>query len=237
MRQFHLNFPKFFSLTLCLMMVAAPLQAGAASRADSKAAVKEQLSHDGLEQRKSKDADLVYARPGASLAGYSKVMLGPVDVAFSKNWDPKRPGSNFRITAEEREEIRSGVANLVRDEFVKALQAKEGYQVVDTAGPDVLKLKVSIIELYVNAPDVATAARTKTYVTSAGEMTLFLEAFDSETGQVLARVVDRQESNIRGGQLSWTNRVMNQSEGELIASGWARKLRKALDKAHAVGKQ
>ncbi|MCV2367480.1 DUF3313 domain-containing protein [Roseateles oligotrophus] len=229
MRKFNIG----SAVLLSLVIWAAPLHAGAAG----KIFTKELISHDGLEQIKSKDADLVYARPGASLAGYTKVMLGPVDVAFSKNWDPKRPGSHFKISSEEREEIRSGVANLVRDEFFKTLQAKDGYQVVDVAGPDVLKLKVSIIELYVNAPDVATAGRSKTYVTSAGEMTLFLEAFDSETGQVLARVVDRQESNMRGGQLTWSNRVMNQSEGELIASGWARKLRKALDKAHGLGKK
>ncbi|MCV2356707.1 DUF3313 domain-containing protein [Paucibacter sp. B2R-40] len=233
MRQCHIG----SVLLLTLAMVSPPSTAGAASKAETKSAVNEVMSHDGLEQRKSKDADLVYARPGTSLAAYTKVMLGPVDVAFSKNWDPKRPGSNFRISAEEREEIRSGVANLVREEFVKTLQAKDGYQVVETAGPDVLRLKASIINLYVNAPDVSTAGLTRTYVSSAGEMTLVLEAFDSETGQVLSRMVDRQESNIRGGQLSWSNRVMNQSEAELIASGWARKLRKALDKAHAVGKQ
>jgi hypothetical protein len=227
MRQRHF----YQSLLLTLVMVgAAPLHAGAAT-------AQELMSHDGLERVKSRDADLVYARPGASLAAYTQVMLGPVDVAFSKNWDPKRPGSSFKISADEREEIRSGVANLVRDEFVKALQAKNGYQVVDTAGPQVLRLKVSIINLYVNAPDVATAGRTRSYVASAGEMTLVLEIYDSETGQVLSRVVDRQESTIRGGQLSWSNRVMNQSEAELIASGWAGKLRKALDKAHAAAKQ
>lgn len=233
MRNFQLTVALLLSLGVC-----AALPAFAASKAETKAAVNEIMSHDGLEQVKTKQADLVYARPGASLAGYTKVMLGPVDVAFSKSWDPKRPGSSFRITNEEREDIRSGVAKIVRDEFIKTLQAKDGYQVVDTAGPDVLKLKASIINLYVNAPDVATAGLTRTYVSSAGEMTLVLEAYDSETGQVLSRVVDRQESDMRGGgKMSWSNRVMNTSEAELIASDWARKLRKALDKAHGVGKK
>lgn len=227
------------ALLLSLAIWGGPLPVVAASKAETKGAVNEILSHDGLEQVKSKQADLVYARPGASLAGYTKVMLGPIDVAFSKNWDPKRPGSSFKFSNDEREEIRSGVAKIVRDEFVKTLQDKNGYQVVDSAGPDVLKLKAGIINLYVNAPDVATAGRTRTYVSSAGEMTLVLEAYDSETGQVLSRVVDRQESDMRGGagQMSWSNRVMNTSEAELIASDWARKLRKALDKAHGVGKK
>ena len=232
MRQSH--FCSAALLSLSVLGLALP--AVAATKAETQAALNEGLSHDGLEKTKSKNADLVYMRPGASLAAYSKVMLGPIDVAFSKNWDPKRPGSSFRITNEEREEIRSGVAKLVRDEFVKTLQAKDGYPVVETAGPEVLKLKANIINLYVNAPDVPTAGRTRTYVSSAGEMTLVLEIFDSETGQVLARVVDRQEADSRGGKMSWSNGVTNAHEAEIIASDWARKLRKALDKAHGVGK-
>ncbi len=203
----------------------------------SKATLEKVLSHDGLEKVKTRDADQVYARPGASLAAYSKVIMGPVDVAFAKNWDPKRPGSSFRISNEEREGIRSGVAKIVRDEFIKTLQAKDGYPVVEQAAPDTLLLKVSIIDLYVNAPDVASTGFSRTYVTSAGEMTLVLEAFDSETGQILSRVVDRQVSDTRGGRMSWSNRVMNAGEAELIASGWARKLRKSLDKAHGLGQK
>lgn len=221
---------------LCLSMA---LFAGAplfAANESTKAAVNEILSHDGLERVKTREADLVYARPGATLAGYSKVIIGPVDVAFSKNWDPKRTGSAFKLSTEEREEIRSGVAQIVRDEFVKTLQGKDGYPVVEAASPDALLLKINIINLYVNAPDVPTAGRSRTYVSSAGEMTLVLEVFDSETKQVLARVVDRQESDLRGvGQMTWTNRVVNAGEAEMIASAWARKLRKSLDKAHGGG--
>jgi hypothetical protein len=224
------------SAVILLLAVWAGAPAHAASDS-TKAAIHEALSHDGLERLKTKNTDLVYARPGATLAGYTKVIIGPVEVAFSKNWDPKRTGSNFRISTEEREEIRNGVAKVVRDEFIKTLQAKDGYPIVEAPAADALLLKISIINLYVNAPDVASPGRSRTYVSSAGEMTLVLEAFDSETGQVLARVVDRQESDMRGGQIGWTNRTMNVGEAELIASGWARKLRASLDKAHGIGKK
>jgi len=54
---------------------------------------------------------------------------------------------------------------------------------------------------------------------------------------VLARVVDRQESDLRGrqGMLSWSNRITNAREAELIAAGWARQLRKSLDKVREIG--
>jgi Protein of unknown function (DUF3313) len=107
---------------------------------------------------------------------------------------------------------------------------------VDAVGPDVLRVKVNIINLYVNAPDTLTAGRTRTYTASAGEMTLVAEMFDSESGQVLARAVDRRDAR-RAGNLSFANSVTNSSEARIIASSWARILRDALDKAHGIGKR
>jgi len=222
------------ALFLAIGALCLPVQA---VQDGDKPPAAEALSHDGLVKLKTRVADQVYARPGASVAGYTQVLMGPVDVAFAKDWDPKRTGSGFRISNAEREEIRRGVATIVREEFVKALQAKDGYQLVEAVAPGALLLKVSILDLYVNAPDEASASMTRTYVTSAGEMTLVLEALDSETGQVLARVVDRQESDLRGrqGMLSWSNRITNAREAELIAAGWARQLRKSLDKVREIG--
>ena len=45
---------------------------------------------DGLTLVPSKRGEFVYVRQGASLAGYKRVRLDPVEVAFHKNWDPNR---------------------------------------------------------------------------------------------------------------------------------------------------
>ena len=194
------------------------------------------LSHDGLQRVKAKDVDVVYARPGASLKGYSKVMLDPVEVQFSKSWDPKKTGSMHKVSASEREEIRKGVGDIVQEEFAKQLQAKDGYQIVKAPGPDVLRAKASIVNLYVNAPDTGGGAgRSRTYTTSAGEMTLYLELYDSETGQILARVVDRRESRSVAPMMI-ANRVTNTGEAHDVAATWARILRKAMDGAKAGAK-
>jgi len=113
------------------------------------------------------------------------------------------------------------VAKLVYEEFVKELQSKGSYSVVDESGPDVLRVKASVIDLYVNAPDSRTAGRSRTYTSSAGEMTIFAELFDSETGEVLVRVVDRREAR-NSGMLTLTNSVVNASEAQDIAANWAR---------------
>ena len=219
-----------FILMLAVAVMLGPVLAA------PKAEVDEIMSHDGLSKISVKGLDLVYARPGATLAGYDKISLEPVQVAFSKSWDPKRTGSNFKLSTEERENIRTGVAQIVNEEFVRELQSKGNYKVVKDAGPDVLRVKVDIINLYVNAPDTMTPGRTRTYTVSAGEMTLVMEMFDSETGEVLARVVDRRES--RGSEMiSFSNRVTNTAEAARIASSWARILRNSLDKAHGIGKK
>ena len=214
---------------------AAIFVAGAvhsATREDLEAA----LSHDGLQRVKVKDVDAAYTRPGASLKGYTKVMIDPVEVQFSKNWDPKKTGSNFKVSASEREEIRKGVGDIVREEFATQLKAKNGYEIVTAPGPDVLRARASIVNLYVNAPDTGGGAgRSQTYSASAGEMTLYLELYDSESGQILARIVDRRESRSVAPMMI-ANRVTNTGEAHNIAAAWARTLRKSMDSAKAAAK-
>jgi len=204
----------------------------AASRADLDQA----LSHDGLHKVSVKGVDLAYVRPGATLAGYNRVKLDPVEVAFRKDWVPKRTGNNLKLSAEELDSIRQGVAKLVYDEFVSELQSKSSYQVVNEVGADVLRVRVNIVNLYVTAPDTLSSGPTRTYTVSPGEMTLFAELFDSETGEAIARVVDRREA--RGtGMVTLTTKSVNAAEARTIASAWARILRNGLDKAHGIGKK
>lgn len=206
---------------------------GCASTPDP--ALSELLSHDGLQRVDIRGIDLAYARPGVTLAGFKKVMVDPVDVSFSPSWDPRRAGTSFRLGATERENIRSGVANIVRDELVAALQAGGAYPVVSEAGPDVLRVSASIINLFVSAPDTMSPGRSRVYIASAGEMTLVAELRDAESGQVIARLVDRRQA--RGtGQLTLTNSVVNAREAQSIAAAWARILRTNLDNAQVIGR-
>ena len=221
---------------LVLALAASGALAAKPSELAELAELAEAMSHDGLQKVSVKGLDLAYARPGATLAGYKRVQLEPVKVAFRKDWDPTRPGSRIKVSAEERENMRSGLAQVVQEAFVRELQSHSDYPVVNEAGPDVLRVKIHIVDLYVNAPDTPTAARSRTYVMSAGEMTLFAELFDAETGQTLARVVDRREARDTG-QLTLSNAVLNMGEAQAIASTWARILRSALDQAHGTGKK
>jgi hypothetical protein len=187
------------------------------------------VSHDGLKLASSKNVDLIYIREGATLAGYRQVMLDPVQVAFDKSWSKQRRD----VRASDRERIRNDLAEEFRDVFTEELEKGSHYEIVDAAAPDVLRVTAAIVDLYVEAPDIARAGRVETYTVSAGRMTLVAELRDSESGAILARVADRKEaSNTHSFQ--WTNRATNTADARRILKRWAGALRKGLDSARGA---
>lgn len=184
------------------------------------------VTHDGLKLAPSKNVALVYIREGATFAGYGKVMIDPVQVAFDKSWSRDRRD----IREDERERIRKGLADEFRKVFTEVLEEGGSYQIVDAGGPDVLRVTAAIIDLYVTAPDVQTAGRNRTYTVSAGRMTLVAELRDTESGAILARVADRKEAS-NHNTFTWTTRASNTADARRILRSWAGALRKGLDSA------
>jgi hypothetical protein len=184
------------------------------------------VTHDGLKLVPSKNVALVYIRDGATLAGYNKVMIDPVQVAFDKSWSRDRRD----IREDERERIRQELADEFRQVFTEVLEEGGRYQIVETGGPDVLRVTAAILDLYATAPDVQRAGRNKTYTVSAGRMTLVAELRDTESGAILARVADRKEAS-NSNTFTWTTRASNTADARRILRSWAGALRKGLDSA------
>jgi len=223
---------KFIATLRVAGLLAMAVVLSSALAASGKGELEARMARDGLQKTKIKDIDLAYARPGATLAAYKRVKLDPVEVVFHPSWNPTRTGSSLKLSKQEKETIRSGVAKLVEEEFAREIQAGGRYQVVTEAAPDVLRVRAGVVNLYINAPDTGPG-RSHTIVSSAGEMTLLAELTDSASGQVLARVADRREATNTRMQL--TSKGFNESEGRLIAAAWAKTLRKALDNAQGLG--
>ena len=187
-----------------------------------------QWSHDGLERVAVAGLDLVYMRPGATLGAYRKVLLRPVNVAFRKDWEKQpRPGS--RIRGRDQQQIKEELAAIIRDEAARELE-RGGYALVDGVAEDVLQVDLSIVDLYVNAPDLSSASRVDSYTVSAGEMTLQAELRDSTSGELLARALDRQVDP-EDFQLRLTTRIDNELAARRIVQSWAQILRNQLDAA------
>jgi len=192
----------------------------------------EPATWDGMQKVSRPGLDTVYLREGATLSKYKKVMLDPVEVSFDKNWDPKKTGTLIGTNnGVNPQRIREDLAKLAHDVTKRELERKNGYPLVDQPGDDVLRVRAQIVDLYINAPDTMTPG-SRTYVVSAGEMTLVAELYDSQTNTIIGRVVDRQRGLEQGPfDLQIANRVTNTAEADRILSMWARRLRNALDKA------
>lgn len=230
--------PGLLAITASAVLAAAlPPAASAAPPAVVPAppsAQDESLDWQGLRPARVKGLDQVYVRPGVSLAGYKRIMVDPVDVAFARSWDPNAgtPGLP-RVKASDRERIRADVARLVRDQFIRDIEKHGGYPVVDQPAADVLRVTARIQDLYITAPDTLDSARDRTYVRSAGEMTLVAELRDSETGQLLARAVDRRVDP-DSYPMELATSVSNSAAARQAVSAWTRILRDRLDAARTA---
>lgn len=194
------------------------------------AAQPEQTTHDGLVLTPTKNVELLYTLPGADLAGYKQVALLDCYVAFRKNWQRDQNTSGIRVSSADMERIKKSLAEEFRKVFTEEL-AKGGYTLTDKGGDDVLILRPAIIDLDVQAPDVQTAGMGRTFSTSAGGMTLFLELLDGATGQIIARAADRAEAR-DNGFMTWQSSVTNRAEADRMLRKWAGLARKGLDNAH-----
>ncbi len=177
----------------------------------------------------------VYLKPGATFDQYDRVAILDSYVEFAKDWqrdyNNNVAGLQGRVSTQDMDRTKAAVAAAFKKVFTEELQTKGGYQVVDTAAPDVLVLRPAIINLMVTAPDLMTTNINRTFVASAGQMTLYLELWDSATNTILARIMDAQADRGMGGMAEVASGPSNQAAANRILKRWAEKLRKHLDAA------
>jgi len=187
-----------------------------------------EVSSDGLHLMKHTKVRAAYVKPGASFDTYTKVKILDCFVQFKKNWERdynlNEVGLDGRVSDKDAEAIKQQLAVEFKKVFTKVL-TKDGHEVVDEAGPDVLLLRPAIINLDVTAPDVRKFGMGNTWVASAGEMTLYLELYDSATNTLLARIIDPQAAR-QGGTAMPANKVSNTAAADRILAHWAGLLEK-----------
>jgi hypothetical protein len=185
-----------------------------------------EVTHDGLHLVPDSKVARAWVDPEADFSIYQRVGILDCYVAFKKDW-----ANEHRVSAQDQQRIKDGVANLFRDVFVTVLEENDGYEVVDGAAPDVLLIRPAIIDLEITAPDTMEAGRSRSLVANAGSAVLFIELFDSLSSDILARAVDRSSAR-NTGYMNLGNRVENSAEARRMFTNWARLLRDRLDEIH-----
>lgn len=191
-----------------------------------------EVTEDGLHRVPDSKMAIVYAEPEADLSGYQKVQLLEAYVAFKKNWARDQRSSSIdplSVTSGDVERIKNRLAEEFRAVFTEVLE-EGGYPVVDAAGDDVLLVRPAIINLDVTAPDTMRAGRSRSYTQSAGEMTLYVEIYDSVTGDLIAKAMDRKADR-NSSYYTWANSATNKAAADRILKGWADILLAALNEA------
>jgi hypothetical protein len=183
---------------------------------------------DGLVEVDARRMDVAFLAPGADFRPFGKVMLDKPEAAFRQNWlrDVNRnTRGSARVTEADAARILEAVTSDTSDIFAEEFR-RGGYEIVTTPGPDVLRVRTGVIDLVVNAPDVVTTGRSRTFTANAGEATLVLEARESVGNGLLARALDRRETRRIAGQ---ANRVTNTADFRALARDWARIAVRQLD--------
>jgi len=184
----------------------------------------------------TKNLALVWAEPGADLAQYDRVYLVEPYVAFKKNWKRNQNRSiSTRVTTSDMEKIKTKVGDLFMEVFTEELE-KGGYALANERAEDVLIVKPAIIDLDVYAPDIMSSGRSATFTDAAGEMTLYMELYDSETGDLLAKAMDAKTDR-RHGYMQWQTGPANRAAAKRMMLSWAEALREGLDDAREATRQ
>jgi len=208
-----------FAATLVLAVLCPSLAAG-----DSPSS-----PFPGLDLVPSKNVGTLYRRPDADLSTYNKILIGEPAVEFSKNWNPRNYGT-FGLSASQLTKIRVELADMAKSVFAKTL-SDGGYEITTEAGDGVLVLTPNIVNVFINAPSVPTAGRSRTYTMNAGSATLALQVNDAVTGTLLVAAFDQRQSGT--STMQWATSVSNRAAAESMLKGWAEQLKRELDAARA----
>lgn len=195
-----------------------------------------ETSFDGLELVPESRAAVSYVRPDTDFSVYNQIMLLDCYVAFAKNWqrDFNRQSLSLsgRVSDKDVTRMKTDMAKLFKDVFIEELSEVGGYPQSEAPAENVLLIRPAIIDLKVTAPDTRSADQSYTFVNSAGAATLYIELYDSVSGEILARAIDRKAGRDYG-RMTWSTSSSNRAEARRQIRSWAGWLREALDEVRA----
>lgn len=184
----------------------------------------------GLEAIEMHGMDYAAVDPVTDFAGYTGVIVDPVEVSLDRDSAPLRPVSAFEYSEKDLLKLEEWLGQIVRERFVDAIRDGPRYSVVQEPGPGVLRIHARLVDVRLNAPDLPAPSRTEHWARSAGEWTLVAELVDAQSGAVVARLVDRW-IDPEEQYMQRMTRVENARALQRAADAWALAVRRHLDVA------
>ena len=181
-----------------------------------------EINIEGLQQVRSQNFEVAFARPGVRFADYRKLMVDELELAFRT---PDREQNQFPLGEDQKTRFRAAMATA----FGEELGNLEAVEVVTEPGPDVLALNVRVQDIVARAPGRRVGGgRAGFALETVGEMTLVLELRDSESEEVLVRAFDRRA--FEGAAMVSGDSVVSTWQGvDRIVARWASRTREGLE--------
>lgn len=193
------------------------------------------VTYDGLTRLDNTIMDVVWAREDIDLKEYRKVLFAGIGVQYRSVTGPYsgRAGSGRSSTRSGQTEFqldaatRSMFEEEISGAFLEEIGRSEVIEVVQEIGPEVLLVRGGLLDVVSRVPP-ESAGRSRIFISSVGEATLFLEVVDPTSNTVLARAVDRRAGeNFSGAE---SNRATNRADIRRLGRRWGRIFREALEK-------
>jgi hypothetical protein len=196
-----------------------------------------EITHDGLVRVRWSRFKYVWLKPNADFGRYSRVMMDPVSVGYKRPPRQTEGGrnlnqGNFALSDHQMADMK----RYFSEAFEKELGKLDNFTLADTVGPQTLRVEAAIIDLVVNVPTRPTGS-DRVFTTSAAQMTLVMELRDSITGEILARVADRRDTQSGSGavsDLTYSTPASNAGAVRLLFKRWAQILATRLDAIHSA---
>jgi hypothetical protein len=219
------------------LLLASILIATGCSRGVLLSTPEADITYDGLARKEKSTLQNVWIKTDIDLVSYTHYQLD-VDLEFRvpRGDDANTRTREFTLAEADRQSLTEVVENTFSKELLKSIYFKES----PAPGPDVARFHIRLIDIVALMPknpdegpgaNIDTASTAALYVSSVGEATLVGEVFDSTTGEILARFVERRAAQQAVGGVQ-SSRASGWREIMPGIERWGRIVREGMDAIH-----
>ena len=197
-------------------------------------------TYDGMVPVRDSGLKEAWLKPDIDLSRYEQMLLLPVEVQFRA----VRPAAlsavgrsqdrEFPLSPADQQRLVDTVTGVFREELAKSRHLA----LVTESGPDVLLVRTSLLDIVSKVPP-EEPGRSEIYLDEVGAATLVLELQDAQSGETLARAVDRRAADpvdYTGTNVSRVTSVQAWTEVRRVARRWASLVTQRIDQLHTRGR-
>ena len=172
-----------------------------------------------------------YVKEGVDLSVYNKVMVKPLSLDNVEVLKPVWEEGNDDIWAFNPEN-RSAIQKWFLDAMQQEIGGNGGYPLVNASGDDVLRVEVEVLSItpYVKPGTQSSDSDHVISTLGSGDIVISAEFRDSKTRELLILIEGERTIGEKYRELSAENHIKNLKG---MFTKWGKKVREALDKAHA----